>query len=181
MHVRFLRLIALLAVALFVFAACGDDSDSGTDAGGDDQAQEEPAESPEDEATEDEAPEEGGEGTFTAVDFGFQGPTTLPAGKVQLTLENEGTEPHEMAVIGFEEGKTLEDALAFIKKQGTEGKPPSWAKFAGGIRPVKPGESGQGGANLEPGAYALLCFVESKENGGQPHVALGMAAPLTVQ
>ncbi|MDQ3956567.1 MAG: hypothetical protein M3285_13565 [Actinomycetota bacterium] len=178
MHVRFLKLIALLAVALFAFAACGDDSDSGDDAGGNDQAQEEPAESPEAEETPEE---EGGETTFTAVDYGFQGPDTLPAGEVQLTLENEGTEPHEMAIIRFEQGKTLEDALAFIKEQGVEGKPPPWAKFVGGIRPVKPGESGQGGANLEPGSYALLCFVESKANKGQPHVALGMAAPLTVE
>lgn len=179
MHVRFLKLIALLAVAVMVFAACGDDSDSGTDAGGNDQGQEEPADSPE----EDDSPEEeGGETTFTAVDFGFQGPTSLPAGKVSLTLENEGTEPHEMIVIGFEEGKTLEDALAFIKKQGVEGDPPSWAKPAGAVAPpIKPGETGQGEAELQPGAYALLCFVESKANGGQPHVALGMAAPLTVE
>lgn len=178
MHFRFLKLIALIAVALFVFAACGDDSDSGDDAGGNDQAQEEPAESPK---AEESPAEEGGDTTFTAVDYGFQGPDTLPAGEAQITLENEGKEPHEMAIVSLLEGKTLEDALAYIKKQGTEGKPPSWVKFAGGIRPVKPGESGQGGANLEPGSYALLCFVESKANNGQPHVALGMAAPLTVE
>ncbi len=176
MPVRFSKLIALLAVALMVFAACGDDSDTGTDAGADDAGQEQPAGS-QDEPTKALAEE----ATFTAVDFDFQGPDSVPAGNVSLTLENEGTESHEMVVVQLLQGKTLEDELVYIERHGTEGEHSPWTEFAGVIRPVRPGETGQGGVPLEPGNYALLCFVESKENDGQPHVELGMAAPLTVE
>jgi hypothetical protein len=172
MHKRFLILVALLMTAVMLFAACGDDEGGGdTETGGGDDT-EEPS-PPDDGAA--------GDTTFTAVDFGFQGPETLPAGKVKLTLENEGKEPHMLALIQLLQGKTIDDVTAFIKKQGVAGKPPSWAKQAGGIGVAKPGESKAGGANLKPGSYVAMCFVTSKKNDNKSHAELGMIYPITVE
>ncbi len=173
MHKRFLTLVALLMAAVMLFAACGDD-DGGDDTeagGGDDTEQTSP---PDDGAAT-------GDTTFTAVDFGFQGPETLPAGQVQLTLENEGKEPHMLALVQLLQGKTIDDVTAFIKKEGVSGKPPSWAKQAGGIGVVKPGDSKDGGANLKPGNYVAICFVTSKKNNNKSHAELGMVYPITVE
>lgn len=164
----------MLIAALLLFAACGGD-DNGSDAAGGDTDKK---------ATEDKSDTGGGDGgglTFTAVDYGFQGPTTLPAGKAMITLENEGKEPHELVLVQLLQGKTIEDVKAFIKENGAEGKPPKWVKFAAGVRPVKPGKTGTGGGDLKPGNYIAVCFVPSKAKGGKPHVALGMIQPLTVE
>jgi hypothetical protein len=122
-----------------------------------------------------------GSAVFTAVDFGFQGPDTLPAGKSKITLKNDGKELHMLALVQLLNGKTFEDAQAFIDKNGISGKPPSWAKNAGGVKPVKPGDTGSAGVNLEPGNYLMVCFINSKSHGNKPHALLGMFQPLTVQ
>jgi hypothetical protein len=175
MHKRLLQLVALLMAAMMLLAACGggDDENGGTDAGGGDNAAED---SPEDDAAA------GDTATFTAVDFGFQGPETLPAGEVSLELENEGKEPHMMAFIELLQGKTIEDVNAFIEKNGLQGPPPPWAReVKGGVGVAKPGESKTGKAELKPGSYIAMCFVTSKKNDNQPHAALGMIYPITVE
>jgi hypothetical protein len=167
MNKRFLALVALMLSASMVFAACGGDDGDGDQAGGGDTEETSP---PEDGAA-------GGETTFTAVDYGFQGPETLPAGQVKLTLKNEGKQPHMLQLIQLLQGKTIDDVTAFIEKQGVEGKPPSWAKQAGGIGVAQPGKSKSGAANLKPGNYVAMCFVETNKKS---HVELGMIYPITV-
>jgi hypothetical protein len=171
MNRRLLASVALMMTAVLLFAACGGDDDGGTQGGG--GGGEEPS-----------APDggtAGGDTTFTAVDFGFQGPETLPPGQTKLTLKNEGKEPHMLALVQLLQGKTIDDVVAFIKKNGVGGKPPSWAKQAGGIGVAKPGSSKSGGANLKPGSYVAMCFVTSKKNNNKSHAELGMVYPITVQ
>jgi hypothetical protein len=172
MNKRFLACVALMLSASMLFAACGGDDDGGgTQGGGGDTEETSP---PGDGAA-------GGDNTYTAVDFGFQGPETLPAGKTKLTLKNEGKEPHMMIFIQLLQGKTIDDVMAFIEKNGVQGKPPPWAKQAGGINPVKPGATKSGGANLKPGSYVAMCFVTSKKNNNKSHAELGMVYPITVE
>jgi hypothetical protein len=44
---------------------------------------------------------------------------------------------------------------------------------------MKPGDRELFGVNLEPGEYALLCFVPDDEDG-KPHIQHGMAKQFTV-
>jgi hypothetical protein len=172
-----LQLVALLMAAMMLLAACGggdDEGDGGTDAGG--------------QETEDtSSPEDGGDAAgdtaaYTAIDFGYQGPESVPAGEVTIELANEGKEPHMMAFVELLEGKTIDDVNTYIKKEGIAGKPPSWVRqIKGGIAGVKPGATKTGKVELEAGEYAALCFIPSKKNDGKSHAELGMVYPITVE
>ena len=171
-----LRFVVLLLVALLAFGACGDDNGD-TEAGGGDQTTEATDGADDGDGAEDGAVE------ITAVDFGFQMPSTVPAGKVTFSMENTGKEVHMLALAQLEQGKTIEDVQAYIEKEGLKGPPPPWAKqVKGGVKPTKPGETGKGTATFESGGYYVaLCFIQSKANDNQPHAALGMIAPIEPQ
>lgn len=167
--IKLSRLLSVSIAALLLFAACGSDDD-GSDAGGG---------GPKEGSAGKEGSASGaGAATFTAVDFAFKGPASLPAGKTKLTMENEGKAPHMMILVQLLQGKTIEDAKAFIEKQGVAGRPPKWVKDVGEIRTTPPGKSQSASVDLQPGNYLALCFVESK---GKSHVELGMIQPITVQ
>jgi hypothetical protein len=178
MSKKMLQFIALLMAAMILLAACGGDDDGDSETGGGGEETTEDASSP-----EDEGDDAGGDTvSYTAVDYGFQGPETLPAGEVTLELENEGKEPHMMAFVQLLQGKTIDDVNAFIEKNGLTGKPPSWAKnVKGGIGGVKPGETKTGKVEVEAGSYVAMCFIPSKKNDGKAHAELGMVYPITVE
>lgn len=44
--------------------------------------------------------------SFSAVDHGFEGPETLPAGLTIIRLHNRGQEPHQLQVLKLSEGRT---------------------------------------------------------------------------
>jgi hypothetical protein len=89
---------------------------------------------------------------------------------------DNGAEMHHVAFMKLNEGKTIADLEQAFKSKGP---PPSWAVDAGGVNPPRPG-GGMATATqmLEPGNYALLCFIESPDH--MPHFVKGMARPLTV-
>jgi hypothetical protein len=173
MHKRLLQLVALLMAAMMLLAACGGGDDGGgSEAGGGQETGDAP----------EGGVEPGGTATYTGVDFGFQGPETLPAGEVTLELKNDGKEPHMMAFIELLQGKTIEDVNAYIEKQGLRGPPPPWAKqVKGGVQIAKPGKTGSGKVELTPGNYLAMCFVTSKANNNKSHAELGMMLPVTVE
>jgi uncharacterized cupredoxin-like copper-binding protein len=135
-------LIALAAVGAIGLAGCGGDDDPApedqveteTDAGDDHNDHDE------DEPDEDEpAEEEPAEGdvvetiTVEAGDLYFEGiPDTLPAGTIEIVLDNVGDMPHDVTV------EELDDLLVVA---------------AGG------GESNTGTVTLEPGEYTFYCAV----------------------
>ena len=174
-----LLMAAMVALAMLV-AACGTDSnDEGNnsddaangevDAGSDD-AQET---TEDDSATEDEGPV-----TYVATEFSYEGPDTLPAGKVTIEMDNKGKQPHEMVMGELLDGKTIDDVNALLAK-GDPGKPPKWFKTTGGTG-AKPGEAGKLDADLTAGNYVLLCFVPDKASK-KPHALLGMVKDVTVE
>jgi hypothetical protein len=81
--------VVLGLVAALGLTACGDD---GTDPETDPAASESTAPTPS--ASEDAMSDDV---TYTATEYAFAGPDILPAGKVTITLLNDGEEPHEMA------------------------------------------------------------------------------------
>jgi hypothetical protein len=116
--------------------------------------------------------------TYVATEFAFDGPETLPAGDLTLTLDNQGEQNHEMAVIELLDGKSIDDVNALFEKGMPKG-PPEWAREVGGTY-AKPGKTGELEADMGVGNYVLLCFVSDKETK-QPHILHGMLMAVTVE
>jgi len=113
--------------------------------------------------------------SFTAKEFSFEGPDSIPAGLTMFHLTDAGQLLHHLQLIKLEEGKTLADYLAATK---VAGPPPLWAVPYGGVNPPAPGETTVASQVMEPGNYAVVCFVDSPDH--VPHFAKGMAKALTV-
>jgi hypothetical protein len=113
--------------------------------------------------------------TFTAREFSFEGPDSIPAGLTMFHLNSAGQELHHVQLIKLEEGKTYDDFIASTKVQGP---PPAWAVPYGGVNPPVPGGMAIATQVMEPGNYAVVCFVDTPDK--VPHIAKGMMKPLTV-
>ena len=114
-------------------------------------------------------------GTYTAKEFAFEGPDSIPAGLTAIQINDAGQELHHVSLMKLEQGKTFADLQAAFKAGGP---PPTWAVAYGGVNPPAPGGSATAMEVLEPGNYAVVCFVESADH--VPHMAKGMMKPLTV-
>ena len=113
--------------------------------------------------------------TVTTTDFKFDAPAEVPAGHVTFRLVNKGPQLHHVQLIQLRDGKTVEDFMAALKAGGP---PPGWAIEAGGPNPREFGDTASTTVLLEPGNYAMLCFIPGPD--GVPHVMKGMYRPLTV-
>jgi uncharacterized cupredoxin-like copper-binding protein len=113
--------------------------------------------------------------TVTATDYRFDAPAELPAGLTTFRLVNQGPSIHHVQLVKFGEGKTFDDFMAALKAGGP---PPKWATMEGGPNPPELGDTASTTVMLEPGNYAMLCFVPGPD--GVPHVAKGMVSPLRV-
>jgi hypothetical protein len=205
-------LLMLFALTLGV-AACGDDDDSEDASASEDTEEttddtEAEGEEPEGEGGPDGPPdvnpcaegmtpeeaglppaEEPAEGAtaidITAKDYEFVGAEALDAGgKFAITLTNEGTELHEMAIVKLAEGedRPLEELLAGDEE-------PETTDVAFGF--ACPGTSTVLNADVTaPGRYVALCFIpvgttpetdpSAFEQGGPPHAANGMVHEFTI-
>ena len=115
---------------------------------------------------------------FTATDFAFQGPATVEAGLVTLVLDNQAETWHHVQLIELPEGMTAADLGAGMAQMQPGSPPPPWLEAAGGVNPPAPGELARATMVLEPGEYAVVCFVDTPDR--VPHVMKGMIQPLTV-
>jgi len=113
--------------------------------------------------------------TVVARDFAFQVQDEVPAGLVTFQLQNRGASLHHMAIMKLDEGKTLQDLFAAFQAGGA---PPAWAHDMGGPNAADPGSDANATLMLEPGSYALLCFVDIPDH--VPHLMKGMAKMLRV-
>jgi hypothetical protein len=113
--------------------------------------------------------------SFNAKEFSFEGPDSIPAGLTMFHLTGAGQELHHVQILKLEEGKTFADLQAASK---VAGPPPAWAVPYGGVNPPAPGETAIATQVMEPGNYALVCFVEGPDH--VPHIKKGMAKALTV-
>jgi uncharacterized cupredoxin-like copper-binding protein len=113
--------------------------------------------------------------TVVATDYSFEAPAEVPAGLTTFRLVNRGPSIHHVQLVKLNDGKTVDDFMAALKAGGP---PPKWATMAGGPNPPEIGDTSSTTVALEPGNYALLCFVPGSD--GIPHVAKGMVRPLTV-
>jgi hypothetical protein len=113
-----------------------------------------------------------------ASEYKFSAPDSIPAGLTMFKLSNEGKELHHITLIKLDSGKTMADFQAGLKMMKPGTQPPSWIIPAGGPNAAAPTSSSELTVGLEPGNYALVCFIPDSK--GVPHVAHGMVKGLVV-
>jgi uncharacterized cupredoxin-like copper-binding protein len=116
---------------------------------------------------------------ITAKDYSFDAPDTIPAGLTTLHLMNEGKEAHQAQLVKLTDGKTYNDMLAAMKAMKPNTPPPMWIVPFGGPNAAPPGGTAAATSTLEPGNYALVCYIPGTD--GVPHVMKGMSRGLVVK
>jgi uncharacterized cupredoxin-like copper-binding protein len=116
--------------------------------------------------------------SITASEYKFEMPDQVPAGLTTFRLTDSGQEMHHATLIKLDSGKTLNDLSEGIKNMKPGTPPPGWVIPSGGPNAVAPGSSGALTMVLQPGNYAVVCFIPDSK--GVPHVMKGMAKALTV-
>ena len=119
--------------------------------------------------------------TLAMVDFAFGVPAQISAGPQVWHLQNFGEQWHEVAVFKVEEGTTtldVRDTLMSIDPESGEMPPyiPSffWA-------PTGADTQAWVTIDLEPGTYAVSCFLPDLAGDFSPHLAHGMVQVFTVE
>jgi hypothetical protein len=113
-----------------------------------------------------------GKGKFT-----MDAPTQIDGGLVEMTLANQGKEPHQGQLVLLSGGHTVQDALSTIGSQSS--KIPSWMKLEGGVGVLAPGQSGTATMNLPAGNYGII-DLGGGPGGGKPPALSGSQAEMTV-
>jgi len=114
--------------------------------------------------------------TVTTVDYAFQAPDTIAAGRTTLRLVNNGKDFHHIWLIKLEGGHTLPELVEATK---TQGPLPKWAVDVGGPNSPMPGGESSATLDLDPGKYVMVCVIPAMTDG-QPHFMKGMMKELTV-
>lgn len=115
---------------------------------------------------------------ITANEYKFDAPDQIPAGLTTFKLTDAGKEIHHAALIRLDSGKTYTDLMNGLKNMKPGAPPPGWVIAAGGPNAVAPGSSSALTMVVQPGNYAIVCFVPDAK--GVPHVMSGMSKALTV-
>jgi hypothetical protein len=131
--------------------------------------------------TEEASPEPGPSGDTNAIvihalEFGYELPESVPSGWTRLTLINDGAEAHHAQLIAIPAGQTFDDLMSLFDAEGEAAL--GMVIMSGGPGAVAPGLTSEAVIWLEPGDYAIVCFIAGAD--GVPHIMKGMAAPLTV-
>ena len=114
--------------------------------------------------------------TMTLHDYGFKLSAPLVRGSQVLRVRNEAVQPHEVLIVRLAPGKSAHDFVGWVEKMA--GPPP--ALPLGGTVAMIQGVSNDVVLDLEPGEYALICFIPDAKDG-KPHFAHGMVQQITVK
>lgn len=114
--------------------------------------------------------------TYTAHDYSFEGPETIPGGLTTIRLVNRGQDLHHVQLLKLEDGRTIKD---FPKDfPGSTSLLPKWIKHMGGPNGIIGGDETSATVHLEPGPYVLICQIPDQQM--TPHVVRGMLKAVTV-
>ena len=116
--------------------------------------------------------------TIGADEFKFTGVDGLKKGDQTVKFENTGEQQHHAAILTLAPGKKVADVLAFFSATTPPAGPPPFVGIPGFMSTFGPGQEAVRTQSLEPGTYAILCFIPDKD--GVPHAAKGMAQEFTI-
>jgi uncharacterized cupredoxin-like copper-binding protein len=114
--------------------------------------------------------------TITLFDYGYKSSAPITRATREVVVRNDGVQPHELELARLLPGKTMADLAAWAKKM--DSPPP--AEFIGGVSPIAPGGSNALALSLQPGHYAMLCFLPDARDHA-PHIAHGMVEEFVVR
>jgi hypothetical protein len=118
--------------------------------------------------------------TITLKNFAFGVPADVDWSK-PIDVANQGTEPHELVIVGAASGNTLDGVKAALQAPpGTAPAGPPPYVFLGGVAAIAPGSDQVFQPQVQPGNYLLVCFITDPATG-KPHLAHGMTTPITVK
>ena len=109
-------------------------------------------------------------------EFAFTFSRPLKPGEQVIEVQNHGTQSHELVLVKLVPGRTAHDVIESIEDRNAEqaGVP------IGGVTPMSVGETNWVSVNLEPGSYALICFIPDQRGDGKPHFMHGMTKEFEV-
>lgn len=99
--------------------------------------------------------------------------TSVAAGAIKFEATNDGSEPHELAIIRADDPAALPTA-----EDGSVDDEALGDDLIGEIEPFATGTECQGIFELEAGTYSLICNIV--EDDGESHYSEGMYTTLTV-
>jgi hypothetical protein len=117
--------------------------------------------------------------TGTSGSFDFSAGGTVSPGPGVVEIYNDSDQPHFVFAIRSTAPITEEQVMQSLASEET-GTPPAGVPDTSQITPgfltgtQSPGTTQYLAVNLEPGYYALLCFVGDPQQGGTPHSFEGM-------
>lgn len=114
---------------------------------------------------------------YTASEYKFDGPGSFAGGLTQVTLKNAGTMTHHAMFMMLHDGKTVADLGAAAQKDGIGGLL-SVSDSVGGPGSIDAGESSTVVLDFKAGNYVIVCVIPDAD--GIPHMAKGMALPITI-
>jgi hypothetical protein len=126
---------------------------------------------------ESDAEIEQGDATVEAAEYVFNA-ETLPSGEVEIAFDNIGAQPHHLIASPIKGNATAEDVEKAFKEE--KGPSPLEEKGTLSTAVLEGGEAQLVEMDLEPGRYALYCFITDRE-GGPPHVYKGMVDEVEVE
>lgn len=115
--------------------------------------------------------------TVSAFEYGFDA-ESLPSGETEIVFENGGAQPHHLLAAPLIGDSTAEDVESYFKTE--KGKAPLEEKGTQATAVIEGGESQVVTLDLEPGRYALFCFISDRQ-GGPPHALQGMVDEVEVE
>ncbi|HET8814028.1 MAG TPA: hypothetical protein VFM51_03645 [Solirubrobacterales bacterium] len=118
-----------------------------------------------------------GDGAVEAAEYVFNA-DTLPSGEVEIAFDNIGVQPHHLIASKIKGDGTVEEVEAAFKEE--KGPPPLIEKGTQATAVLEGGEGQLVTLDLEPGRYALYCFITDRQ-GGPPHALKGMVDEVEVE
>lgn len=131
-----------------------------------------------------EATEEAGElpeadVVVSLLDFAFSVPAELSAGPQLWEFVNEGAQWHELVLLNLGDAELTQDELMDLLMTSEE--MPAGMEMVFTWLPVSEGTSTWANLDLEPGNYAMLCFLpDLASEEMMPHAMHGMISLVTV-
>jgi len=132
------------------------------------------------EVTGDEADDElpDAAATVEAGEYVFEPEAPLPSGTNEIAFDNVGAQPHHLLASKLIGDSTAEDVEEFFKTE--EGPAPLSENATRATAVIEGGEAQLVTLDLQPGRYALYCFITDRQ-GGPPHALKGMVDEVEVK